>query len=164
MSEKAAEPSARGESGSGRTESRVAKSTLPRKPSQSFANAPAHSEPEDHAFVNNRRFEQELLYGETTETLRALLQSLGLNQKELAHRLGLSEARVSRILNGRENLTLKTLAGLGWALGVRFALAPIPFQDRIESPAANDDPAPAWIYRQRRAVAQQHRALRPAEL
>jgi hypothetical protein len=41
-------------------------------------------------------------------------------------RLGLSEGRISQILSGSENLTLGTLAAIGWALGFRFELLPVP--------------------------------------
>jgi transcriptional regulator with XRE-family HTH domain len=107
-----------------------------------------------------RTFERELLYGDANATVSALLESLGLTQRELADRLGLSEARVSRILNARDNTTLKTLADLGWSLGVRFTLVPVPFADRADTPAANDPPPPKWLARQARLVAR-HKAVGP---
>src|SRR5687768_11105285 len=91
-----------------------------------------------------RLYERELLYGEAIETISALLKTHAISQKELARRLEVSEARVSRILTGRENLTLKTVADLGWALGVRLSLAPVPFDDRADTPAQNDPPPPSW--------------------
>src|SRR5947208_2850834 len=72
-----------------------------------------------------RIFEEELLLGEATENVTALLRSLTISQRELARRLNVSEARVSQIVSGAENLTLRSLAALGWALGVRFELDPI---------------------------------------
>jgi transcriptional regulator with XRE-family HTH domain len=98
-------------------------------------------------------YERELLFGEAIETVAALLESQGISQRELAERMGRSEARVSRILNGGENTTLKTIADLGYALGIRFTCVPIPFADRSGTPAADDPPAPAWIARQRRSRA-----------
>ena len=41
-----------------------------------------------------KAFEEELLVGETADTIAALLESLGISQRELARRLGVSEARV----------------------------------------------------------------------
>jgi len=41
--------------------------------------------------------------------LNAALESKGMNQRDLAAQLNVSEARVSQILNGEANLTVKTL-------------------------------------------------------
>jgi len=95
-----------------------------------------------------RIFEEELLLGETTDTLEALVESVGLKQKELAGRMGLTEGRISQILAGGENLTLKSLATLGWALGIRFELRPLPFANRLGTPAVDDPPPPQWLMRQ----------------
>ncbi|HEX6204363.1 MAG TPA: helix-turn-helix transcriptional regulator [Solirubrobacterales bacterium] len=92
-----------------------------------------------------RDFERELLYGEVGETLGALIAELGISQRQLADRLGLSESRVSRILGGAENVTLKTLADLGVALGLRFRLAAEELPDRDQGPAAEDGPLPEWL-------------------
>lgn len=101
-----------------------------------------------------RTYEQELLFGEATETVGALLKSLEIPQKELAKRLGVSEGRISQILSGGENLTLRTLADLGWALGLRFDLDPVPMdrEERLSTPAAGDPPAPPWVHYRRQAV------------
>ena len=93
--------------------------------------------------------------------MAALLASLGVSQRELAKRIGKSEGRVSRILNERDNTTLRTLADLGWALGVRFALVPVPIDDRSDTPAADDPPPPKWVARQARLAAKQN-AVSPA--
>jgi transcriptional regulator with XRE-family HTH domain len=92
-----------------------------------------------------RVFEEELIVDEAIDTLAGMLDSQGLSQKELAKRLGVSPSRVSQILSGAENLTLRSLGALGWALGVRFELAPTPMADRTGTPAAGDKPAPAWL-------------------
>jgi transcriptional regulator with XRE-family HTH domain len=93
-------------------------------------------------------FERKLLYGEAAETIGALLRERGISQRELAERLGRSPSRVSRILGTGENTTLKTVADLGWALGLRFKLVATPLPDRGVSPAAEDPPDPAWLRRQ----------------
>jgi transcriptional regulator with XRE-family HTH domain len=92
-----------------------------------------------------REFERELLYGEVGETVGALIHELGITQRGLAERLGLSESRVSRILGSGENVTLKTLADLGIALGLRFHLSAEELPDRDQGPAAGDGPLPAWL-------------------
>jgi transcriptional regulator with XRE-family HTH domain len=76
----------------------------------------------------------------------------GVSQRELARRLGRSEPWISRVLNERENTTLKTVADLGWALGLRFALAPQPLK-RDETPAGGDPELPEWLTRQARRAA-----------
>jgi transcriptional regulator with XRE-family HTH domain len=94
-----------------------------------------------------RIYEEELLLGEATENVTALLRSLGLSQRELAQRLGVSEARVSQIVSGAENLTLRSLAALGWALGVRFELDPVAMSsaERRGTPAEADAAPPDWL-------------------
>ncbi len=82
-------------------------------------------------------YEQELLLGEAIETLGALASGR-ITQREL---------RVSQILSGGENLTLRSLAALGWALGLRFQLHPIPLADRQGTPAEDDEPLPSWLDR-----------------
>jgi len=109
-------------------------------------------------------YERELLFGEAIETVAALLASQGLSQRDLAERLDRSEARVSRILKGGENTTLKTIADLGYALGIRFTLVPVPFADRAGTPAADDPPAPEWVAGQRQRRARSSVAEAPTEL
>lgn len=92
-----------------------------------------------------RAFEEEFLVGEATDTLVGLIESLGITQRELAERLGVSPGRVSQILSGAENLTLRSLAAFGWALGLRFELDASPMEDRAGTPALSDPPAPIWL-------------------
>ena len=92
-------------------------------------------------------YEQELLIGEATETLLALIADLELTRKEVAQRLGVSAARVSQILNGGGNLTLKSLADVGWALGVRFGLQRAGMLDRSGTPTADDRALPEWVHK-----------------
>ena len=107
-----------------------------------------------------RAFEEELLVGEATDTVAGLLESLGLSQRELADRLDVTPGRVSQVLSGRENLTLRTLAALGWALGVRFELNPVAMADRAGTPAVDDPPAPAWLDRLRSTSRVTYREIR----
>jgi transcriptional regulator with XRE-family HTH domain len=90
-------------------------------------------------------YEEELLTGAVTDSLNALIHSLGLTQRELARRLGVSEGRVSQVLAGTENVTLATLASFGWALGVRFELIPTELESRNGSPAEHDPDYPEWL-------------------
>ena len=45
------------------------------------------------------------------------MQEKGITQKELAKKLGVSDAYVSQVLNGKFNFTLKKLIELGLAIG-----------------------------------------------
>jgi transcriptional regulator with XRE-family HTH domain len=98
-----------------------------------------------------RTYEEELLLGEATENVTALLRSIGISQRELSNRLGVSEARVSQIVSGAENLTLRSLGALGWALGVRFELDPVAMSrvERQGTPAEEDARPPEWLGRLR---------------
>lgn len=111
-----------------------------------------------------RTYEEELLLGEATENVSALLRSLGISQRELARRLNVSEARVSQIVSGAENLTLRSLAALGWALGVRFELDPIAMSraERRGTPAEDDAAAPDWLSRLRPTARVEFRRSLPA--
>jgi transcriptional regulator with XRE-family HTH domain len=105
-----------------------------------------------------RTLEEELLVGEATDTVAGLLESLGLSQRDLAARLKVSPGRVSQILSG-ENLTLRSLGSLGWALGIRFELNPSPMENREGTPAVDDLPPPAWLARLRSETGWEFRQL-----
>jgi transcriptional regulator with XRE-family HTH domain len=84
-----------------------------------------------------------------------------LTRVDLAHRMGVSPGRISQILSGGENLTLRTLAGVAAALDARFdiELKPSPAaaqaQPVTETPAdvREDVPAPREIRTPRRVTA-----------
>jgi transcriptional regulator with XRE-family HTH domain len=111
----------------------------------------------DEDLEDARLHERELLYGEAVEHLRALMIDLHLTQREVAKRLELPEPRVSRILSGRENLTLKTLADMGWATGLRFEVVAVPLDDVSTTPAAGDPPPPRWLLKHAQLVARRVR-------
>ena len=48
------------------------------------------------------------------------MEAVGMTQKILAERMGCSQQYVSKILKGRENLSLETLAKIEDALNLRF--------------------------------------------
>jgi len=91
------------------------------------------------------------------ENLRAIIKTVDVSQHTLAERLGVSDARVSRVMTGHENLTLRTLADLGWALGLRFEVIAAPLADRDSTPAADDPPPPRWLGQQAQLVARRVR-------
>lgn len=115
---------------------------------------PTEGNARNEQYEEHLDFERELLYGEAAETIGALVNELEISQRELAARMQRSESRVSRILNAGENTTLKTIADLGFALGLRFHLTATPLPDRDRSPAAADPQLPGWLARQRQLLAE----------
>ena len=53
---------------------------------------------------------------ELTENLLGLMQEKGISQKELSSCLNKSEGYISRVLNGDENLSIKSIVKLSLAL------------------------------------------------
>jgi transcriptional regulator with XRE-family HTH domain len=68
------------------------------------------------------QIEDELLalVTQLTNEINWYMRERGLTRADLAARMGVSPGRVSQILGGGENLTLRTLAALSTALDARF--------------------------------------------
>ena len=64
--------------------------------------------------------EQHGLITQLTNEINWHMRERGLTRADLAARMGVSPGRVSQILGGGENLTLRTLAALATALDARF--------------------------------------------
>jgi transcriptional regulator with XRE-family HTH domain len=62
------------------------------------------------------------LVTQLTNEVNWYLRERGLTRADLAARMGVSPGRVSQILSGGENLTLRSLAALSTALDARFTL------------------------------------------
>jgi transcriptional regulator with XRE-family HTH domain len=60
------------------------------------------------------------LVTQLTNEINWCLRERGLTRADLAGRMGVSPGRVSQILGGGENLTLRTLAAISTALDARF--------------------------------------------
>ena len=60
------------------------------------------------------------LVTQLTNEINWYMRERGLTRADLAARMGASSGRVSQILGGGENLTLRTLAALSAALDARF--------------------------------------------
>lgn len=63
--------------------------------------------------------------------LQSYLRKKGMRQKELAERLGVSAQQVSKILKGKENLTLETISKLEMVLGMNIVEV-VELQDKFE--------------------------------
>jgi transcriptional regulator with XRE-family HTH domain len=75
----------------------------------------------DHRAVE-ARIDEEMhgLVTQLTNEITWYMRERGLTRADLAARMGVSPGRVSQILGGGENLTLRTLAALATALDARF--------------------------------------------
>ena len=60
--------------------------------------------------------------------VRRILREEGMTQKEMARRMGVSSVQVTKLLSGKENISLQTIAKVEKALGRSL----ISFQDNIE--------------------------------
>lgn len=97
-----------------------------------------------------RAFEEEVLFGQVREQVLTLLDRHHLQQRDLAQRMGVSEGRISQVLSGAENLTLKTLGSIGNALGYRFRIVSESIDNTETSLSAllrDSEPAPAAVRR-----------------
>jgi transcriptional regulator with XRE-family HTH domain len=86
----------------------------------------------DQEQVDHELYEAELLSELVVNRVRELMRQRGVSAAALAKKLDVSEARVSQLLAPGTNLTLRSLAGLGVALGCRFGLELTP-TDRDET-------------------------------
>lgn len=77
-----------------------------------------------------RRYEEERLILWTTEAIWKAMDDQGISRAELAERLGTSRANVTQLLSGTRNMTLRSLAALAHACGLR---ADVDFTDLTDS-------------------------------
>lgn len=71
------------------------------------------------------------------------MRERGLTRADLAARMGVSPGRVSQILGGGENLTLRTLAALSTALDARFDVELTALKGEDAFTSRTTEPAPA---------------------
>ena len=69
-------------------------------------------------FRDDPEFQTELLLLDINEQIVERMVARGIRRSELAQRLGSSRAFVTQLLNGKPNLTLKTLVQVAHALGM----------------------------------------------
>lgn len=77
--------------------------------------------------------------------LQERMAKKGLSQTALAERAGISKARLSQIMSDEANPTVKTFAGLFYALGDRVNVSSTPLEQPHEPPLAQEPPqVPKW--------------------
>ncbi len=76
--------------------------------------------PDQQAMETQIDDEMLALVTQLTNEINWYMRERGLTRADLAARMGVSPGRVSQILGGGENLTLRTLAAMSAALEARF--------------------------------------------
>lgn len=81
---------------------------------ESFSDALAGKESADEKFVDYLMDLNELIHDR--------MEELGMSRSDLARELGMSPSRITKILSGESNMTLRTIAQLDAALGLDISL------------------------------------------
>ncbi|MFY9268251.1 MAG: helix-turn-helix transcriptional regulator [Candidatus Manganitrophaceae bacterium] len=87
------------------------------------------------AFKEDIDFRTEEVILELTDKISEIMARDGVNRSELANRLGVSKAFITKLLNGNPNLTLRTLVSIATALGCDVTIS-LP-RIGLKLPAAN---------------------------
>jgi transcriptional regulator with XRE-family HTH domain len=74
------------------------------------------------AFRNDVDFSTEELILDLTERIVFVMKTIGINRAELARRLGVSKAFVTKLLNGNPNLTVRTMVSIAKSLGCNVTI------------------------------------------
>jgi transcriptional regulator with XRE-family HTH domain len=99
-----------------------------------------------------RLLQQEWLILEITEHIANLMEKKGVRKKELAERLGRSKGYITQLLDGRTNMTLRTVADVMWALdsSLKVDVSPLAFESSFLSQSSLEP----WAFSQVCATAQ----------
>lgn len=81
-----------------------------------------------------RRYEEERLILWTTEAICEAMEERGLNRAAVAGKLGTSRANVTQLLSGSRNMTLRSLAGLAHACGMRAEIGLEELRESVFTP------------------------------
>ncbi|MCH7970366.1 MAG: helix-turn-helix domain-containing protein [Chloroflexi bacterium] len=75
-----------------------------------------------HSYANDPEFLAELLALQVTNQITLIMDKQELSLREMADRVGVSSAYLSRVLSGNPNMTVKTIAKFAVALGLHAAI------------------------------------------
>jgi len=95
-----------------------------------------------------KAFQQERLILEVTELIERLMKQQGVSKARLAEKLGTTKGYITQLLDGRANMTLRTISDVVFALGRSLSVndsplsvssAPVPFavedsRSQVEEP------------------------------
>lgn len=93
---------------------------------------------QDEEFAKYDR-QQELIV-DVTEAIYKMMASKGITKADLARKSGLSKSRITKLLNGSANMTLRSIADIAFALGVK----PKVYLDSTEVYYANISHVTKW--------------------
>ena len=79
-------------------------------------------------------YEEERLILWTTEVIAEAMVNRDLTRAQVAEALGTSRPNVTQLLSGSRNMTLRTLAGLAHACGMRASIHLEPLTDSVFAP------------------------------
>lgn len=102
--------------------------------------------PGRQAMENRTGEELSSLVTQITNEIDWLMHSDKVTRADLATRMGVSPGRVSQVLSGGENLTLRTLAALAAALDARFEVELKPVTATSDAPDATHEVADEHPY------------------
>jgi len=74
-------------------------------------------------YENDAEYLSEKLFLETMEKILTTMEYNNISKAELAERMGVSRAYISKLFNSSTNLTLTTLAKISIALGVHIGIS-----------------------------------------
>ena len=89
-----------------------------------------------------RLYEEERLILWTTEEIAGVMVDQGISRADIAERLGTSRANVTQLLSGSRNMTLRSLARLAHACGMRAAIHFEELADSVFTPAEDHSTTP----------------------
>lgn len=101
-------------------------------------------------------FEFDLLAVAVGEAIAARMDELGLTRAELARKMSVSAPRVTQVLAGSDNLTLKTLVAVANALDASISFGLVPKYVRMRRPSTA-----TWQEASRDRTSEVDRVLRP---
>lgn len=80
-------------------------------------------------------YEEERLILWTTEEIAGAMVDQGISRADIAERIGTSRANVTQLLSGSRNMTLRSLARLAHACGMRAVIQLEDMADSVFTPA-----------------------------
>ncbi|MDE2873837.1 MAG: helix-turn-helix transcriptional regulator [Gemmatimonadota bacterium] len=80
-------------------------------------------------------YEEERLILWTTEEIAGAMVDQGISRADIAERIGTSRANVTQLLSGSRNMTLRSLARLAYACGMRAVIQLEDMADSVFTPA-----------------------------
>ena len=91
-----------------------------------------------------RFYEEERLILWATEEIAAAMVDQGISRADIAEKIGTSRANVTQLLSGSRNMTLRSLARLAHACGLRATIHLEALADSVFVPAESQSTTPVF--------------------